>query len=80
VIVNSYSEFVLLFSDGKRGAGTGGRPPRREPDDKVHDSLIEERLQRERPCRTLFIRNIKVSQAGLHLSAQFIFSLFEIQC
>ncbi|KAJ7897304.1 hypothetical protein B0H14DRAFT_3081012 [Mycena olivaceomarginata] len=28
-------------------------------DDKVHDSIIEERIQRERPCRTLFIRNIK---------------------
>ncbi|KAF9786734.1 hypothetical protein BJ322DRAFT_1099219 [Thelephora terrestris] len=33
------------------------RPMRR--DDKVHDSLIEERIGRERPCRTLFIRNIK---------------------
>ena len=30
-------------------------------DDKVHDSLIEERIGRERPCRTLFIRNIKVN-------------------
>ncbi|KAI0756521.1 hypothetical protein C8Q80DRAFT_1129098 [Daedaleopsis nitida] len=35
------------------------RPQRRERDDKVHDSIIEERIQRERPCRTLFIRNIK---------------------
>ena len=34
---------------------------RRERDDKVHDSLIEERIGRERPCRTLFIRNIKVN-------------------
>jgi len=25
----------------------------------VHDNLIEERIMRERPCRTLFIRNIK---------------------
>lgn len=33
----------------------------RQRDDKVHDSIIEERLQRERPCRTLFIRNIKAS-------------------
>lgn len=32
---------------------------RREREDKVHDSIIEERIQRERPCRTLFIRNIK---------------------
>lgn len=34
---------------------------RREKEDKVHDSIIEERIQRERPCRTLFIRNIKAS-------------------
>ena len=37
------------------------RPIRKEKDDKVHDSIIEERIQRERPCRTLFIRNIKAS-------------------
>ena len=37
------------------------RPVRKERDDKVHDSIIEERIQRERPCRTLFIRNIKAS-------------------
>ncbi|KAI0778670.1 hypothetical protein BD413DRAFT_114435 [Trametes elegans] len=45
-----------------QGGGYGRfqkRPQRRERDDKVHDSIIEERLQRERPCRTLFIRNIK---------------------
>ncbi|KAI0068000.1 hypothetical protein BV25DRAFT_1793149 [Artomyces pyxidatus] len=45
--------------------GFGNRPqkrgPRREKDDKVHESIIEERIQRERPCRTLFIRNIKAS-------------------
>ncbi|KAF8578612.1 hypothetical protein K439DRAFT_1654783 [Ramaria rubella] len=46
---------------GQFGASARGkRPnPRKERDDKVHDSLIEERIQRERPCRTLFIRNIK---------------------
>lgn len=46
------------YDDG----GSGMRPRRnvrRERDDKVHDSIIEERIQRERPCRTLFIRNIK---------------------
>ena len=45
------------------GYGRGGprRPVRKERDDKVHDSIIEERIQRERPCRTLFIRNIKAS-------------------
>ena len=45
--------------------GYGNRPQRRnirrEKDDKLHDSIIEERIQRERPCRTLFIRNIKAS-------------------
>lgn len=54
-------------SQGSRG---GSRPkrgiPRREPDDKVHDSLIEERIQRERPCRTLFIRNIKASIQSMY--------------
>jgi hypothetical protein len=42
--------------------GRGGfrRPVRKERDDKVHDSVIEECIQRERPC-TLFIRNIKAS-------------------
>ena len=39
---------------------------RRERDDKVHDSIIEERIQREKPCRTLFIRNIKAS-VDLHV-------------
>lgn len=34
---------------------------RKDREDKVHDSIIEERIQRERPCRTLFIRNIKAS-------------------
>ena len=51
------------FND-ENGYGHGGgtrRPVRKERDDKVHDSIIEERIQRERPCRTLFIRNIKAS-------------------
>ncbi|KAG8969728.1 hypothetical protein FRC03_001073 [Tulasnella sp. 419] len=44
----------------ERGRGGGpGRGRRRVRDDKVHDSIIEERINRERPCRTLFIRNIK---------------------
>ncbi|TFK77507.1 RNA-binding domain-containing protein [Pluteus cervinus] len=42
-----------------RGGSGPRRPIRKERDDKVHDSIIEERIQRERPCRTLFIRNIK---------------------
>jgi hypothetical protein len=41
------------------------RSVRKDRDDKVHDSIIEERIQRERPCRTLFIRNIKASDWGL---------------
>lgn len=41
----------------------GARGGHREKDDKVHDSIIEERIQRERPCRTLFIRNIKASHS-----------------
>jgi hypothetical protein len=40
------------------------RPVRKERDDKVHDSIIEQRIQRERPCRTLFIRNIKASASS----------------
>lgn len=49
---------------GRGGSAGGGakRPVRKERDDKVHDSIIEERIQRERPCRTLFIRNIKASR------------------
>ena len=44
--------------------GFGDHPPPNRPmrrDDTAHDSLIEERIGRERPCRTLFIRNIKVN-------------------
>ena len=52
--------------DDGRGPGSR-RPVRRERDDVVHDSIIEERIQRERPCRTLFIRNIKASQILLAL-------------
>ncbi|KAI0050627.1 hypothetical protein FA95DRAFT_1486941 [Auriscalpium vulgare] len=56
-------------SGSNYGGGPGGgfgnrgqkRGPKRERDDKVHESIIEERIQRERPCRTLFIRNIKAS-------------------
>ncbi|KAH7886218.1 hypothetical protein F5I97DRAFT_1233147 [Phlebopus sp. FC_14] len=47
------------YDDGSFGMRPQRRNMRRERDDKVHDSIIEERIQRERPCRTLFIRNIK---------------------
>lgn len=57
--------FALDESGGyEQGGGSGGRtqkrfqrPPREEKD----NSIIEDRIQRERPCRTLFIRNIKAS-------------------
>lgn len=63
-----------LDGSGSNYGGAGGlnrpmkRGPRRERDDKVHESIIEERIQRERPCRTLFIRNIKASVPVEHLS------------
>ncbi|KAI0800785.1 hypothetical protein C8Q74DRAFT_1238731, partial [Fomes fomentarius] len=47
------------YNQGGYGNRLQKRPPRRDREDKVHDSIIEERIQRERPCRTLFIRNIK---------------------
>jgi len=37
----------------------------------VHDSIIEERIQRERPCRTLFIRNIKYETNSDDVRRQF---------
>jgi len=49
----------LHSSDTFSGNGTP-RQSVKGQETPVHDSLIEERLQRERPCRTLFIRNIKV--------------------
>lgn len=65
------------FNNEEDGYGRGGarRPVRKERDDKVHDSIIEERIQRERPCRTLFIRNIKASRViGLTSEYKIIFS------
>ena len=61
-------QIFLLDDTGPGYGGPGGygarlpkRGPKREKDDKMHESIIEERIQRERPCRTLFIRNIKAS-------------------
>jgi hypothetical protein len=61
-------QISLLDGTGPGYGGPGGygarlpkRGPKRERDDKMHESIIEERIQRERPCRTLFIRNIKAS-------------------
>ncbi|KAG8724879.1 hypothetical protein FRC12_024256, partial [Ceratobasidium sp. 428] len=49
----------------------GGRPPRPPRDDAVHDDLIEQRIKRERPCRTLFIRNIKYETDSESVRKQF---------
>lgn len=43
------------------GNRMGRRPVLVSEDDNEHASLIQERVKRERPCRTLFIRNIAVS-------------------
>ena len=47
------------FDDGDNRGNR--RPVRKERDDKVHEFIIEERIQREHACRTLFIHNIKAS-------------------
>jgi hypothetical protein len=39
------------------------RPQVRREDPVAREHLIEQRIQRERPCRTLFIRNVKASTA-----------------
>ena len=71
--MNILSHIRLPLSDGSgnygpggqggygRGGGfkRGGGPQRRHIE--VPESVIEERIQRERPCRTLFIRNVKAS-------------------
>ncbi|KAJ7508675.1 hypothetical protein B0H11DRAFT_2153090 [Mycena galericulata] len=68
---NNYGAGGSNFDDGF-GRGGGRRPPvRKERDDKVHDSIIEERIQRERPCRTLFIRNIKYETNSDDVRRQF---------
>lgn len=65
---DSHSSIPLSEGPGNYGHGGGfgrggkrGGFIRRDKEDKAHDSIIEERIQRERPCRTLFIRNIKAS-------------------
>lgn len=57
--------------DGENDYDRARRPVRKERDDKVHDSIIEERIQRERPCRTLFIRNIKYETNSDDVRRQF---------
>jgi hypothetical protein len=66
---NAVSHVRFYFSDGAGARapydyGAYSAPPDTPVpprDEKVHDSLISDRVNRERPCRTLFIRNIKAS-------------------
>ncbi|KAH8791823.1 hypothetical protein DL96DRAFT_559643 [Flagelloscypha sp. PMI_526] len=44
---------------GRGGGNNPGGKRGRQPQEKLPDHVIEERISRERPCRTLFIRNIK---------------------
>lgn len=65
------------YGEENYGNNRQRKPFRKEKEEKVQDSIIEERIQRERPCRTLFIRNIKASQlrivhGHIPLSANFI--------
>ncbi|KAJ7826093.1 hypothetical protein B0H14DRAFT_3110689 [Mycena olivaceomarginata] len=55
-----HSESFSLVGVGSNfNIGFGDHCPVRKDRHKVHHSIIEERIQRERPCRTLFIRNIQ---------------------
>ena len=60
----------LYSPDTFSGNGTPRQSSARGQETPVHDSLIEERLQRERPCRTLFIRNIKVGATHSEILSQ----------
>lgn len=83
-----FSLYTYILSDASGsnyddGYGRGARrppPPRKEKDDKVHDSIIEERIQRERPCRILFIRNIKASVPLLQAVLMGLQSQFANHC
>ncbi|KAJ7597346.1 hypothetical protein C8J56DRAFT_919800 [Mycena floridula] len=59
------------YDEGPGRGGSQRRPVRKDRDDKVHDSIIEERIQRERPCRILFIRNIKYETNSADVRRQF---------
>ncbi|KZT56120.1 hypothetical protein CALCODRAFT_497815 [Calocera cornea HHB12733] len=55
------------YDDAPRRRG----PPPARRDRETNENLIEERIQRERPCRTLFIRNIKYESNGEAIRARF---------
>ncbi|KAH6916618.1 hypothetical protein BKA70DRAFT_1250059 [Coprinopsis sp. MPI-PUGE-AT-0042] len=57
---NGYGGYDQKYEDPS-GPSYDNSDYNRHRDDKVHDSIIEERIQREDPCRTLFIRNIKAN-------------------
>ncbi|KAL7409413.1 hypothetical protein BDY24DRAFT_220006 [Mrakia frigida] len=62
------------FINRGRGGFTGGRGGGRfgvTLEDQEHENLIEQRVQRERPCRTLFIRNIAYDANSQEIKRQF---------
>jgi hypothetical protein len=73
-VCHSRIRYILLSFGGfdvkthKSTLDDRGGPPlprrRRDRDDRQHDAIIEDRINRERPCRTLFVRNIKASCAS----------------
>jgi hypothetical protein len=50
----------------------GSRPPARREDPAAREHLIEQRIQREKPCRTLFIRNVKASGPAADFESNFL--------
>ncbi|KAJ3750951.1 hypothetical protein DFH05DRAFT_142872 [Lentinula detonsa] len=71
--VGGYNQGYSKFEDAGADEDFGRikKQGRKDRDDKVHDSIIEERIQRERPCRTLFIRNIKYETNSGDVRRQF---------
>ncbi|KAJ4485617.1 hypothetical protein J3R30DRAFT_1383884 [Lentinula aciculospora] len=73
--VGGYNQGYSKYEDGpgtdEDNLGRMKKQGRKDRDDKVHDSIIEERIQRERPCRTLFIRNIKYETNSGDVRRQF---------
>lgn len=57
----------------KRARRDGGG---RAEEEKTSDEVIRERLRRERPCRTLFVRNVEVSSESTKISLYEVLTLF----
>ncbi|KAE9409250.1 RNA-binding domain-containing protein [Gymnopus androsaceus JB14] len=66
-----YGKFEDGSGPGEDNFGRVKKQGRKDREDKVHDSIIEERINRERPCRTLFIRNIKYETNSSDVRHQF---------